>query len=87
MPKLCKPSKTAIWQRIEAVKRHARIHQYLFELPLNPSVFGLDKTTKEGVLDLFDILVEIKSRTPPDVMLKKDKNGLYIYADNYDLFR
>ena len=87
MPKLCKPTKEAIYNRIAAVQRHARIKRYEFKYPLPLYVFGLNKTEKTGGLTFDEIRKELINHLPPEEKLKKDEYGLYIYASNYIIQR
>jgi hypothetical protein len=60
MPKLCKPTKEAINNRLLAYHRHARIYNYSsFETPW-VVIYGLENTKKTGLLDEDDLLEELK---------------------------
>lgn len=67
MPKLCKPTKEAILNRLYAVDRLNCIKHATRFYPgnekgiVNSSVFGLKRTQKEGLLTIDDVINELKN--------------------------
>jgi hypothetical protein len=63
MPKKCKPTREAVLNRLEAVRRHGRIFGYEVNLPLNETAFGLKNKIPKfyGALTIEDLIESLKA--------------------------